>query len=247
MFKLYFSIGLWFLSFLCFLKAAPSISYTTQEQIKNVGETVELNCFVDTESNYTIGWFKNSSDSPRSLSTGSKVKTSEPRFAIHSFANASSSTYILEIKNIQETDAGTYQCKVHSPNDNKILADVKLSVHRPALSITISRERIKYVGETAELDCSVNIESNCTIIWVKRSSIDGSQFLSAGSRVTTSSPRFVSYLYVNASSSTSTLQIKDLQETDTGAYRCLVYLPENKEIVADVELSVRPLPVITDR
>lgn len=214
MFKLYFSIGLWFLSFLCFLKAAPSISYTTQEQIKNVGETVELNCFVDTESNYTIGWFKNSSDSPRSLSTGSKVKTSEPRFAIHSFANASSSTYILEIKNIQETDAGTYQCKVHSPNDNKILADVKLSVHRPALSITISRERIKYVGETAELDCSVNI---------------------------------VSYLYVNASSSTSTLQIKDLQETDTGAYRCLVYLPENKEIVADVELSVRPLPVITDR
>lgn len=230
--KLYFSIGLLFLSFLCFAKAAPSISYTTEEQIAYVGETVKLNCSVELEGNYTIVWVKNSFDGPKSLSIGSQVVTSDPRFSVQ--FNASSSTNTLQIKDIQEGDTGTYQCQLHSPENMEIVADVKLSVHRVPVITASQNEIAKYAGDTVEMVCSINNGSNYTIKWMaKRPQLKSK--LPIQREVDTNGSRVV--VYRNPSS--STLRIKDINRTDIGLYQCYVDLSLGHRISADVKLTVR--------
>lgn len=47
-------------------------------------------------------------------------------------------------------------------------------------------------------------------------------------------------------SSTYTLQIKDIQETDAGFYMCQVLISSTNHISAEVELQVRRPPIISD-
>lgn len=54
------------------------------------------------------------------------------------------------------------------------------------------------------------------------------------------------FMFVLKASSTYTLQIKDIQETDAGYYQCQVLISANNRITAEVELQVRRPPVISD-
>lgn len=95
----------------CDGQRTPSISYISQEQIKDIGGTVDLDCSVQYAREYTVVWIKTRRHYADFvfLSTGSSLVLRDSRFSLR--LNEASSTYTLQIRDIQETDAGIYQCK----------------------------------------------------------------------------------------------------------------------------------------
>lgn len=164
MYKFYCLIAL--LPISCFAQRTPSISYITQEQIKDIGGTVELDCSVQFASDYTVLWIKNSfeRDGPVFLSTGSSLVIRDSRFALR--YDPSSSTYTLQIKDMQETDAGTYQCQVVLSVNNKISADVELSVRRPpVISDNSTQSLVVSEGKPVQMECYAGGYPHPTITW----------------------------------------------------------------------------------
>ncbi|GAB0091387.1 Peptidoglycan-recognition protein [Sergentomyia squamirostris] len=101
----------------------PSICYITKEQIKYIGDTVELQCFVKTAEYFPVSWVKINRDPDWnvSLSTGNSLRIRDSRFSIrHKNLDSTYSTYTLQIKDIQESDNGTYKCEVFLAIGNKI-------------------------------------------------------------------------------------------------------------------------------
>ncbi|KFB51715.1 AGAP007500-PA-like protein [Anopheles sinensis] len=132
----------------------PTISYITQEQIKDIGGTVELECSVLYATEYSVHWIKTSND--RSdvvfLSTGSSLVLKDSRFSLR--YDLSSSSYTLQIKDIQETDAGIYQCQVVLSVTNKITAEVPLNVRRPPIiSDNSTQSLVVSEGQPAQMEC----------------------------------------------------------------------------------------------
>lgn len=80
----------------------PTISYISQEQIKDIGETVELRCSIQYAEDYPVLWIKlnrNSVHEQVALSTGTALIIRDSRFAIrHDTASAS---YLLQVDKIR--------------------------------------------------------------------------------------------------------------------------------------------------
>uniref|UniRef100_A0A182PQD8 Ig-like domain-containing protein n=1 Tax=Anopheles epiroticus TaxID=199890 RepID=A0A182PQD8_9DIPT len=132
----------------------PTISYITQEQIKDIGGTVELECSVLYASEYSVHWVKTSNDrsDPVFLSTGSSLVLKDSRFSLR--YDVSSTSYTLQIKDIQETDAGIYQCQVVLSVTNKISAEVTLNVRRPPIiSDNSTQSLVVSEGQPAQMEC----------------------------------------------------------------------------------------------
>lgn len=132
----------------------PTISYITQEQIKDIGGTVELECSVLYASDYSVHWVKTSNDRSDTvfLSTGSSLVLKDSRFSLR--YDLSSTSYTLQIKDIQETDAGIYQCQVVLSVTNKISAEVALNVRRPPIiSDNSTQSLVVSEGQPAQMEC----------------------------------------------------------------------------------------------
>lgn len=141
----------------------PTISYITQEQIKDIGGTVEFDCSVQYASEYSVIWTKNSVDTVF-LSTGSTLVIKDSRFALRYDPN--SSTYKLQIKDIQETDAGTYTCQVVLSVTHKVTANVKLSVRRPpVISDNSTQSLVASEGSEVQMECYASGYPTPTITW----------------------------------------------------------------------------------
>lgn len=161
----------------------PTISYISQEQIRDIGGTVELVCSVQYAPEYPVLWMKvdrSRQSDPLPISTGSSLIIRDSRFTMrHDIA---SSTYallvtiasmlvmfhlfsmyhccyylVLQIKDIQETDAGYYQCQVIISVINKISAEVELQVRRPpVISDNSTRSVVVSEGQPVRLECYAN-------------------------------------------------------------------------------------------
>lgn len=133
----------------------PTISYISQEQIKDIGGTVELECSVQYAQEYPVLWMKVDRSrlvDPLPISTGSSLIIRDSRFSLR--YDTASSTYTLQIKDIQETDAGYYQCQVIIALNNKISAEVDLQVRRPPIiSDNSTRSLVVSEGESVRLEC----------------------------------------------------------------------------------------------
>lgn len=164
MWNIYILIAL--LPIVCYAQRTPSISYITQEQIKDIGGTVELECSVQYAQDYTVLWLRNDPDkaSQSFLSTGSSLVIRDSRFALR--YDPSSSTYTLQIKDIQETDAATYQCQVVLSVNNKISAEVELSVRRPpVISDNSTQSIVVSEGKPVQMECYAGGYPHPTITW----------------------------------------------------------------------------------
>lgn len=77
---------------------SPTISYISQEQITDIGGTVELRCAVQYAENYPVLWMRinrNRNNDPLPISTGSTLIIKDSRFSLrHDIA---SSTYTLQV------------------------------------------------------------------------------------------------------------------------------------------------------
>lgn len=77
----------------------PTISYISQEQIKDIGETVELQCSVQYAQDYPILWIKVNKENVQeqvTLSTGTALIIRDSRFSLKH--DTASTTYILQVR-----------------------------------------------------------------------------------------------------------------------------------------------------
>lgn len=80
--------------------------------------------------------------------------------------DGASSTYKLQIKDIQETDAGIYQCQVILSVNNKISAEVELQVRRPPIITDNSTQSIVASEENSvQMECYASGYPTPTITW----------------------------------------------------------------------------------
>ncbi|KAJ6641310.1 Lachesin [Pseudolycoriella hygida] len=209
-----------------FAQRTPSISYITQEQIKDIGGTVELDCSVQYAKDYTVLWTKTLNERSDSvfLSTGSSLVIKDSRFALRH--DPSSSTYTLQIKDIQETDAGIYQCQVVLSVINKISADVTLSVRRPpVITDNSTQSLVVSEGKSVQMECYAGGYPHPTISWRR----ENNAILPTGGATYTG----------------SVLKINSVRKEDRGTYYCVADNGVSKGDRRNINLEVEFAPFIT--
>lgn len=102
------------------------------------------------------------------------------------------------------------------------------------------------LGDTIDLSCSVQYGANYPIIWTKLSDNPNNPplFISKNAALTVYDNRYS--IRHDDSSSTYTLQVSKIQDTDTGAYQCQVVTSATSRVTADTFISVRIPPLILD-
>jgi neuronal growth regulator 1 len=102
------------------------------------------------------------------------------------------------------------------------------------------------LGDTIDLSCSVQYGANYPIIWTKLSENPNNAplFISKDAALTVYDNRYS--IRHDDSSSTYTLQVSKIQESDTGAYQCQVVTSATSRVTAETFISVRIPPLILD-
>ncbi|CAG0923386.1 unnamed protein product [Notodromas monacha] len=166
---------LWLVPFLTVLalvlaQRTPTISNISDEKVVDLGDTTELTCSVQYAFDYTVLWVKIDPDQPGGaipLSKGTSLILPETRFALRH--NTASSTYVLQMKDIQDTDAGIYQCQVLISTQNIISRNVKVSVRQPpVISDDSTRSVVATVGEDVTLECYASGFPNPRVSWRRK-------------------------------------------------------------------------------
>ncbi|XP_057331546.1 lachesin-like [Microplitis mediator] len=148
----------------------PTISYISQEQITDIGKSVELKCSVEYGDEYPVLWIKlnNGGREQMPISSQTSLIVGDNRFSVT--YNSENSTYTLQINNIQETDAGFYQCRVQIALNNRIDAQVELQIRRePSISDNSTSNFVTTEGKTVQLECYANGFPKPTITWRRQS------------------------------------------------------------------------------
>lgn len=139
---------------LCVAQRSPSITFISEDQVADVGGTVELSCSVQYGSEYSVNWLRvgRSSKDNIFLSTGTSLVVKESRFTL--LYDGASATYTVLIKDLQESDAGTYQCEIVLSVNNKLAGETNLSVRRPPIITDNSTQTVvTRDGESIQMEC----------------------------------------------------------------------------------------------
>jgi len=121
-----------------------------------------------------------------------------------------------------------------------------LSGRRPTISFITQPEIVTDIGEDVEMKCTIQYASDYPVIWMKLDPVDRNNDLpvTTGTTLILRDPRF--HIDLDKSTSTYTLRISDIQETDGATYQCQVIIALTDKEEADVPLIVRRPPVISD-
>lgn len=166
MFHLQSCVLLFAIISLCSAQRSPSITYISDDQIADVGGTVELSCSVQYGSDFSVIWLKlgKNKNEHTFLSTGTSLVVKESRFAL--LYDGASATYTVLIKDLQEADSGTYECSVILSVNNKISFKTHLSVRRPPVITDNSTQSIVSTeGEPIQMECYATGFPQPTIVW----------------------------------------------------------------------------------
>lgn len=148
--------------------ANPTITFISKDQIVNIGDDLELKCnFVDSEG-YSIGWTRiDMSSSPSRVTTiarGTSLDVPSDRF--HANYDSRQSQYILRIDQINENDAGIYQCQIAQGTSMPQTARTNVFVRiPPTISDNSTRSVITSVGSDFSMNCYANGYPQPTISW----------------------------------------------------------------------------------
>ncbi|XP_073978485.1 septate junction protein lachesin isoform X2 [Rhodnius prolixus] len=209
-----------------FAQRTPTISHITQEQIKDIGGVVELECSVQYAQDYPILWIKVSPGrqlDPLPVSTGSALIIRDSRFSVR--YDPASSTYTLQIKDIQETDAGIYQCQVIISVNNKVSAEVELQVRRPPIiSDNSTRSIVVSEGQTVLLECYAGGYPRPKISWRR----ENNAILPTGGSIFRG----------------NSLKINSVRKEDRGTYYCVAENGVGKGTRRNIAVEVEFAPVI---
>ncbi|XP_046423848.1 lachesin isoform X1 [Neodiprion pinetum] len=201
----------------------PTISYISQEQIRDIGGTVDLQCSVQYAQDFPVLWVKATKDQ-LPISTGTTLIIRDSRFSLR--YDTASSTYTLQIKDIQETDAATYQCQVIISLSNKISAEVDLQVRRqPVISDNSTRSLVTSEGQSVQLQCYASGHPYPRISWRR----ENNALLPTGGSIYRG----------------NTLKISAIRKEDRGTYYCVAENGVGKGARRNIAVEVEFAPVIT--
>lgn len=151
----------------CAAQRAPSITYISEDQQVDVGSSVELTCSAQFAEDFSVIWVKKSGSNKNDyifLSTDTSLVVKESRFAL--LYDGASATYIVLIKDLQESDAGVYQCEIVLSVNNKITAETRLSVRRPPVITDNSTQSIvTSEGQSIQMECYATGFPSPKIVW----------------------------------------------------------------------------------
>ncbi|XP_053622060.1 lachesin isoform X1 [Plodia interpunctella] len=218
--------------FLCYVSIAygqrtPTISHITQEQIRDIGGQVDLDCSVHYANEYPVIWVKY--DRLRTtesipLSTNAGLILRDSRFSLR--YDDATATYTLSIKDIQENDAGWYQCQVLISLTNKITAEVELQVRRPPIiSDNSTRSLVASEGESAQMNCYAGGFPPPKIYWRR----ENNAILPTGGSIYNG----------------NVLKITHIHKEDRGTYYCVAENGVGKGARRNINLEVEFAPVVT--
>ncbi|KOX69521.1 Lachesin [Melipona quadrifasciata] len=211
----------------------PTISYISQEQIKDIGETVEFRCSVLYAPDFPVVWTKinkNVANDQLPLSHGSTLIIRDTRFALK--YDDALSTFRLQIKDIQETDAGFYQCKILISLNNYVSANVELQVRRPPIiSDNSTRTLIVTEGQPVQLECYAGGFPTPRISWRR----ENNAILPTGGSIYRTLKNY----------SGNTLKIPAIRKEDRGTYYCVAENGVGRGARRNINVEVEFAPVIT--
>lgn len=151
---------------LCSAQRSPSITYISDDQVVDVGGIVELACSVQYGNEFSVIWLKQGENKKDHifLSTGTSLVVKESRFAL--LYDGASATYTVLIKDLQESDAGTYSCEVVLSVNNKISKETRLLVRRPPVITDNSTQSIVTTeGAPVHMECFAVGFPSPKIVW----------------------------------------------------------------------------------
>ncbi|CAH2101740.1 unnamed protein product [Euphydryas editha] len=205
----------------------PTISHITQQQIKDIGDQVDLDCSVHYAQDYPVVWLKHDrykSTESLPLSSNSGLIIRDSRFSLR-FDDASA-TYTLSIKDIQETDAGWYMCQVILSVNNKLTAEVELQVRRPPIiSDNSTRSIVASEGESAQMECYAGGFPSPKISWRR----ENNAILPTGGSIYRG----------------NILKIASVHKEDRGTYYCVAENGVGRGARRNINLEVEFAPVVT--
>lgn len=151
----------------CSAQRTPSITYVSDDQEVNLGSTVELGCSVQYATGlYPVQWVKSGKTSKDNyiLTTDTALVVKDSRYG--SLYDGASSTYTVLIKDVQEGDAGEYQCEVILSITNKLVAVTHLTVLKPPIITDNSTQQVvAKEGEFVSLECWANGNPQPLVVW----------------------------------------------------------------------------------
>ncbi|XP_046382592.1 lachesin-like isoform X2 [Ischnura elegans] len=161
---------------------------------------------------------------PLPISSGTALILRDSRFSVSH--DSLTSTFKLKIKDIQETDAGVYHCKVLLSVQNEVSASVDLLVRRPPI-ITANSTSSLVVGEgdDVQLECFAIGYPHPRISWRR----ENNAILSTGASI------FRGYV----------LNITNVQKEDRGTYYCVAENGVGRGARRNIAVEVEFKPVIT--
>ena len=89
----------------------PTISYVTPNISTTRSSTIDMECSVLWATEYPVLWMKiDKEGKPIPLASGSSLIIRDHRFAMR--YDTASATYTLQLKDIQRSDEGRYECQI---------------------------------------------------------------------------------------------------------------------------------------
>lgn len=150
------------------VRANPTITFITKDQIVNIGDDLELRCNLVDPGGFSIGWTRIDSNSVPSrvttIARGTNLDVPSDRF--HASFEPRQSQYSLRINQVNENDAGIYQCQVAHGTSMPQTARTNVFVRiPPTISDNSTRSVITSVGSDIQMNCYANGYPQPTISW----------------------------------------------------------------------------------
>lgn len=186
--------------------ANPTITFITKDQIVNIGDDLELRCNLVDSEGFSIGWTRIDTNSvPNRITTiarGTSLDVPSDRF--HASFDPRQSQYTLRIDQVNEIDAGIYQCQIAQGTSMPQTARTNVFVRiPPTISDNSTRSVITSVGSDLQMQCYANGYPQPTISWRRNKNslipINGGVAIHRG----------------------NTLSLKNVTKMDRGTYYCV--------------------------
>ncbi|XP_063234025.1 lachesin-like [Bacillus rossius redtenbacheri] len=176
----------------------PVISHVTQQQVADLGGSAELSCVVPHSQGYPVLWVRRAGALP--LSTGCSRIVPDTRFKVACWR--SRDVYTLTIEEVQETDAGYYECLVLLDSATPLAAETELVVRVPPFILDSStRFAAAEEGGSVRLRCLAKGFPPPRLAWRRKDSspLQGGRALHWGGE----------------------LQLSNVSRADAGTYECV--------------------------
>lgn len=209
----------------------PTISYVSPNISTTRSSTIDMDCSVLYATEYPVLWMKIGADQkPIPLSSGSSLIIRDHRFALR--YDTASATYTLQLKDVQRSDEGRYECQIIVGINNKVTEDLFLRVQEPPV-INDNSTRSVIVDEhaPATLECGAKGSPKPRIQWRR----ENNAVLPTGG-----------IIYKG-----NKLKIHSVKKEDRGTYFCVadngVGKPAKRHVALDVEFAPSFVDENTDR